>query len=65
MEKLKQRDLIEPGTGAWSSPVVLVKKSDGSCRFCANYRHLNAEIKDEVCPLPPVKEGLKTLVGNH
>ena len=30
IQKLHQQGLIEPGNGAWSSPVVLVKKKGGS-----------------------------------
>jgi len=30
VQDLLSRDLIEPGHGAWSSPVVLVRKKDGS-----------------------------------
>jgi len=30
VQDLLNRDLIEPGHGAWSSPVVLVRKKDGS-----------------------------------
>jgi len=36
-------DLIEPAHGAWSSPVVLVKKKNGSWRFCVNYSKLNSD----------------------
>jgi hypothetical protein len=42
VEKLKEQDLIEEGQGAWSSPVVLVKKKDGSWRFCVDYRRLSS-----------------------
>jgi len=43
------RDLIELAHGGWSSLVVLVKKKDGSWRFCVNYRRLNSvTIQDEM-----------------
>jgi len=37
VQDLLSRDLIEPGHGAWSSPVVLVRKKDGSWRFCTHH----------------------------
>ena len=45
------QDVIEPSTSPWSSPIVLVKKKNGSYRFCIDYRKLNLITKNNANPL--------------
>jgi len=61
---LLDRDLIEPAHSAWSSPVVLVRKKDGSWRFCVDYRKLNSVTIQDAYPLPRIDESLDALAGS-
>ena len=64
VKDLLQKGMIEPAGGAWSSPVVLVKKKDGKWRFCVDYRRLNAVTQQDAYPLPRIDDSLDALAGS-
>ncbi|KAE8990705.1 hypothetical protein PR001_g21420 [Phytophthora rubi] len=63
VEKMLNDGVIEEGNEAWGFPVVLVKKKDGTVRFCIDYRLLNAITKRDVYPLPRIDDTLDHLHG--
>jgi len=64
VQKLFDHDIIEPAHSAWSSPVVPVRKKDGSWRFCVDYHKLNSVTIQDACPLPRIDESLDALAGS-
>ena len=61
LRDMQRAGVIQPSTSPWSCPVVMVKKKDGTQRFCVDYRALNAVTKADTYPLPRIDDLLDQL----
>ena len=55
---------IHLSNSPWCNAVVLVRKKDGSLRFCIDFRKLNLLTRKDSHPFPCIGETLDSLVGS-
>ncbi|KAK7108403.1 uncharacterized protein [Littorina saxatilis] len=56
VEAMLKMGVIEPASSPYNAPVVLVKKRDGTIRFCIDYRQLNRVTEFDGEPLPDIDQ---------
>jgi hypothetical protein len=61
--KLLQAGQIQASLGPFSSPVVMVRKRDGSWRLCIDYRLLNSITVKNKFPMPIIEDLLDEIYG--
>ena len=63
VQQMLSSSVIRPSNSPWASPVVMVRKKDGSLRFCVDFRQLNAATVKDAHPLPRIDDLLDALHG--
>ena len=63
VEEMLERGVIENSVSPWNSPLILVKKKDGTLRVCIDFRRINAVTVADKYPLPRIAELLQSLHG--
>uniref|UniRef100_K7EX43 Gypsy retrotransposon integrase-like protein 1 n=1 Tax=Pelodiscus sinensis TaxID=13735 RepID=K7EX43_PELSI len=65
LQRMLQMGVVRESRSEWRSPIVLVPKSDGTMRFCIDFRKVNAISRFDAYPMPRVNELLERLGKAH
>jgi len=65
LDSMLAMGVIEESTAAYASPIVMVKKPDGSTRVCIDYRKLNSVTVFDPEPMPTAEEIFAKLAGDR
>ena len=64
LKEMEEIGAILRSNSPWASPVVLVRKKDGTLRFCIDLRKLNEHTIKDAYSLPRIEESLDCLNGS-
>ncbi|GJV45948.1 putative reverse transcriptase domain-containing protein [Tanacetum coccineum] len=63
LQELSDKGFIRPSSSPWGTPILFVKKKDGSFRMCIEYRELNKLTVKNRYPLPRIDDLFDQLQG--
>lgn len=61
LQIMQKTGVIQSSFSPWARPVVMVRKRDGTHRFCVDYREVNSLTKPDTFPLPRIDDLLDQL----
>ncbi|CAG2225718.1 unnamed protein product [Mytilus edulis] len=64
LSRMLDAGVIEPSMSPWAAPIVLVRKKDGSVRYCIDFRKINSLTKRDSYTLPRTQDCLEALHGS-
>lgn len=65
LDEMLSLGVVQKSTSAWSSPILMVPKKDGSRRFCVDFRKINQVTEKDAYPLPYISNTLDKLRNAH
>lgn len=65
LDEMLRLGVVQKSTSAWSSPILMVPKKDGSLRFCVDFRKVNQVTEKDAYPLPYISNTLDKLRNAH
>ena len=63
LQNLLDQGVFRRSFSSYGSPIVPVRKKDGSLRFCVDYRQLNLKTIHDAFPLASIQQSLEALGG--
>ncbi len=64
VDDMVAKGIVEASHSPWAAPIVMVRKKDGTWRFCVDYRGLNSVTIKDAHPLPRTDDTLDALRGS-
>ena len=61
LQELLDANIIKPSSSPYASPIVILRKRNGTLRLCIDYRKINARTIKDSYPLPKIEDLFMTL----
>lgn len=65
LERMEKQQLLELSRSPYNSPVLAVRKKDGTFRIVIDFRRVNLKTKNQTWPLPKIGQALNFIAGNQ